>query len=81
MAASQCGSDPVVRHPMLFPFLNFATARDAVARTRLELFREGSGEEVVGLKYQSAGVRCGFRRIPITDSDSFRSPIPTDFDQ
>jgi len=25
--------------------------------------------------------RCGFRRIPITDSDSFRSLIPTDFDQ
>ena len=25
--------------------------------------------------------RCGFRRIPITDSDSFRSPIPTDSDQ
>ena len=24
---------------------------------------------------------CGFRRIPITDSDSFRSPIPTDSDQ
>ncbi|MCY4573588.1 MAG: hypothetical protein OXF01_12395 [Gemmatimonadetes bacterium] len=27
------------------------------------------------------GARCGFRRIPITDSDSFRSLIPTDFDQ
>ena len=24
---------------------------------------------------------CGFRRIPITDSDSFRSLIPTDSDR
>ena len=47
----------LVRHPMLFPFRNFATARGAVARKRLELFREGSGEEVVGLKYQPAAVR------------------------
>ena len=47
----------LVRHPMLFPFRNFATARDAVARKHLELFREGSGEEVVGLKYRPAGVR------------------------
>lgn len=42
----------LVRHPMLFPFRNFATATDAVARTGLELFREGSGEEVVALKYR-----------------------------
>ena len=26
-------------------------------------------------------INCGFRFIPITDSDSFRSPVPTDSDQ
>ena len=34
---------------------DFATARDAMARKRLELFREGAGEEVVGLRYRPAG--------------------------
>ena len=47
----------LLRHPMLFPFRDFATARDAATRTRLELFREGSGEEVVGLKYLPADGR------------------------
>ena len=44
----------LLRHPMLFPFRNVATARDAMARPRLELFREGAGEEVVGLKHFSS---------------------------
>ena len=44
----------VVRHPMLFPFRNAATVRDVMACARLELFREGAGEDVVGLKHFSA---------------------------
>ena len=39
---------------MLFPFRNVAAARDAMVRPRLELFREGAGEEVVGLKHFSS---------------------------
>ena len=41
----------LARHPMLFPFATGATARDALARARLELFREGAGEEVVGWRF------------------------------
>lgn len=47
----------LARHPMLFPLRDFATGRDAAARTRLELFREGSGEEVVALKYRPGVAR------------------------
>ena len=47
--------ESLVRHPMLFPFQSGATARDAMARKRLELFREGAGEEVVGLRYRPVG--------------------------
>ena len=45
----------LARHPMLFPFQSGVTARDAMARKRLELFCEGAGEEVVGLRYRPAG--------------------------
>ena len=48
----------IVRHPMLFPFKTEVTARDVLARTRLELFREGAGEVVVGWRYGSSGRRC-----------------------
>ena len=43
----------LVRHPMLFPFGRVATVRDAEAQPRLELFREGAGEDVVGLRHWS----------------------------
>lgn len=43
----------LARHPMLFPFKTGGTARDVLARTRLEFFREGAGEEVVGWRYGS----------------------------
>ncbi|WP_420632849.1 hypothetical protein [Candidatus Palauibacter sp.] len=42
--------ESLARHPMLFPFQTGATARDATARTRLDLFREGAGEDVVAWK-------------------------------
>lgn len=41
----------LVRHPMLFPFRSRATAQDAMPRVRLDLFREGAGQDVVGLRY------------------------------
>lgn len=47
----------LARHPMLFPFATGATARDVLTRTRLELFREGVGEELVGWRYGSSGRR------------------------
>ena len=42
--------ESLARHPMLFPFRTGATARDAAARTRLDLFREGAGDDVVAWK-------------------------------
>ena len=42
--------ESLARHPMLFPFRTGATARDATARQRLDLFREGAGEDVVAWK-------------------------------
>ena len=45
----------LVRHPMLFALRNFATTHYALSRTTLEVFREGSGEDMVGLKQQLAG--------------------------
>ena len=44
----------LIRHPILFPFGGVATIRDAMARPRLELLREGAGEDVVGLRDWSA---------------------------
>ena len=43
--------ESLVRHPMLFPFRCPATAQDAMPRVRLDLFREGAGQDVVGLRY------------------------------
>ena len=40
----------VTRHPMLFPFRMAVTARDVVGRSRLELYRQGLGEDVVVLR-------------------------------
>lgn len=42
--------ESLARHPMLFPFRTEATARHAMARQRLDLFREGAGEDVVAWK-------------------------------
>lgn len=39
----------IARHPMLFPLRWAPTPRDLVARPRLELLREGAGEDVVAL--------------------------------
>lgn len=45
--------ESLVRHPMLFPFQSNATARDAMGRQRLELYRESASEDVVGLKHRA----------------------------
>lgn len=42
----------LVRHPMLFPFRTPSTGHDTISHTRLDLFREGGGEDVVGLRYR-----------------------------
>ena len=42
--------ESLARHPMLFPFRAGATAREAMARTRLDVFREGAGEDMVAWK-------------------------------
>ena len=60
LLASGCDSmrlGSLSRHPMLFPFATGTTARDAMARTRLELFREGAGEDVVGWRFGSLARR------------------------
>lgn len=44
--------ESLVRHPMLFPFRRPATAQVTMSRTRLDLFREGGGEDLVGLRYR-----------------------------
>ena len=40
----------VTCHPMLFPFGMAVTARDVIGRRRLELYRQGLGEDVVVLR-------------------------------
>ena len=40
----------VTRHPMLFPFRLAVGAREAAASSRLELYREGAGGDVVTLR-------------------------------
>ena len=51
------------------------------------ILRDSPGSGKQGVRGERVGAAppvatdCGFRRIPITDSDSFRSPIPTDSDQ
>ena len=42
----------LLSHPMLFPFRTPATGQDTMSRTRLDLFREGAGEDVVGWWYR-----------------------------
>ncbi len=49
--------ESLVRHPMLFPFQSSATARDAMGRQRLELYRESASEDVVGLKHRAGSPR------------------------